>query len=86
MAGELQRRSDHVLHRTDRGLDRVNREINRARRDLQTQLAKEHAAIAAVSNCAKAVESLPPSTPQGVRSMSERIARGTSRLIGRLVR
>lgn len=87
MTGELERRrSTRVTARTDRHLAKVNQETDLARHRLRMQLAKEQAAVTAIRSCADAVDAVPSSAPPGLKAMTERIARGSSRLIGRTVR
>lgn len=87
MTGELERRrTARVVARTDRQLAKVNQEAELARHRLRMQLAKEYAAVTAICGCADAVDAVPSSAPPGLKAMAERIARGSSRLIGRMVR
>lgn len=86
MTGELERRpAIRVAHQTDRQLTRADREIEQAQHRLRVQIAKERAAVTSIRSCAEAAAAVPDSAPPGLRTMTERIARGTSRLIGRML-
>ncbi|HMS75855.1 hypothetical protein [Gordonia sp. (in: high G+C Gram-positive bacteria)] len=86
MAGQLEsHRTRQAEKRTDQHLARVDQETRNAVRRVDEQFAKERAAVVAICSCAQAVSAVPESAPPALKAMTERIARGTGRLIGRML-